>query len=163
MSKHDKKCICIIFTVILLTSTCIGLVGCGGQKQFYTLLEAYRQELITFEDLKTIHNGFGQGRKLSEESQASVKAELIEHYDDLRGTLIRFEGDIDASETLWDEREAIKVEYYCGNFSGKEAFYVEFLESQLQWTVTTEIAGLEFNMGINCWIIIWTNPDGLNV
>ena len=162
-----KRAIGILLADVLCAAMCIGLAGCKGQAQFYTLREAYEQELITYDDLKTIANEKSgapdaQGRELSEESQAIVKAELIEHYDDLRGTLVRFEGGMDMSEPLRSGiSEKMEIEYYYGNFNEKEVFYVEFAESQLQWIERMEIGGIVFSMGINCWIIVWTNPQGI--
>ena len=158
-----KRAIGILLAGVLCAAMCIGLAGCGGQAQFYTLREAYEQELITYDDLRAIADDpNAQGRELSEESQAIVKAELIEHYDDLRGTLVRFEGDMDMSDPLRSGiSEKMEIEYYYGNFNEKEVFYVEFAESQLQWIERMEIGGIVFSMGINCWIIVWTNPQGI--
>lgn len=162
-----KRGIGILLAGVLCAAMCIGLAGCKGQAQFYTLREAYEQELITYDDLKTFANEKSgapdaQGRELSEESQAIVKAELIEHYDDLRGTLVRFEGDIDMSETLRPLiSNQMEIGYYYGNFSGKDVFGVKFADSQFQvaWHIT--IADIEFYWAPNSWIIVWTNPDGI--
>ncbi len=158
-----KRAIGILLADVLCAAMCIGLAGCKGQAQFYTLREAYEQELITYDDLRAIADDpNAQGRELSEESQAIVKAELIEHYDDLRGTLVRFEGDIDMSETLRPLiSNQMEVEYYYGNFSGKDVFGVKFADSQFQvaWHIT--IADIEFYWAPNSWIIVWTNPEKL--
>ena len=162
-----KRAIGILLAGVLCAAMCIGLAGCGGQAQFYTLREAYEQELITYDDLKTIANEKSgapdaQGRELSEESQAIVKAELIEHYDDLRGTLVRFEGDMDMSEPLRSGiSEKMEIEYYYGNFSGKDVFGVKFADSQLQWIEHITIADVEFYWAPNSWVIVWTNPEKL--
>ena len=158
-----KRAIGILLAGVLCAAMCIGLAGCRGQAQFYTLREAYEQELITYDDLRAIADDpNAQGRELSEESQAIVKAELIEHYDDLRGTLVRLEGDIDMSETLRPLiSNQMEVEYYYGNFSGKDVFGVKFADSQFQvaWHIT--IADIEFYWAPNSWIIVWTNPEKL--
>ena len=152
-----KRAIGILLAGVLCAAMCIGLAGCGGQKAFYTLEEAYEAELLTYEDLQQIHH-FHQVEpyptSLTVEESDAIQQSFFENSEDILENM-------GLKNIKFESPDEINVLWFYGCYEGYYAIAIKIYDSDIAALDQLEIAGLEFMYSYGIHIFIWTNPDGI--
>ena len=151
-----KRAIGILLAGVLCAAMCIGLAGCGGQKAFYTLEEAYEAELLTYEDLQQIYYLRNDGEEnpgLTEEEDAAIRQSFFDNSKAIIEEL-GYEGSYSSSDE-------IEIYQYSGSYHGKYVVDIMVANSQLQAVLSVRIEDLTFYTPDGVYTFVWTNPDGI--
>ena len=159
-----RKFFSVFLAGIMLAVMGVGLAACKRNRQFYTLLEAYNEGLITDADLEAITKADEEDPvTFTEESQEMFKTQLLEHFDDLKGTLYYAEGEEDMYSFL---KRALKdnvyypniIQYY-GECGGAIVLYVELLHNMFMIYQYYYVGEYKFFTWYNSFYLVWTNPE----
>ena len=151
-----KRAIGILLAGVLCAAMCIGLAGCGGQKAFYTLEEAYEAELLTYEDLQQIYylrNDGEENPSLTEEEDAAIRQSFFDNSKELLME-IGFKGSYSSSNE-------IEIYQYSGSYHGKYVVDIMVYDSDFQAIWSTQIEDLIFRVPDGVYTFVWTNPEKL--
>ena len=143
----------------------LSFAACRDKRQFYTLLEAYNEGLITDADLGAIKAYDGESVTFTEESREMFRAQLLEHFDDLKGTLYYAEGEKDMYSYLknWLEQKEYYpqiLEYY-GEYNGVSVLYVEIGFHMFMISEEYCVGEYTFYPWHLSYYLVWTNPEAI--
>ena len=159
-----KKCLAVMAAAMLAVAMCLGLTACEEDRQFYTLLEAYNEGLITDADLEAIKKVDEEDPvTFTDESQEMFKTQLLEHFDDLKGTLYYAEGEEDMysflKRALEDNVYYPNIIQYYGEYGGAIVLYVELLHNMFMISQDYYVGEYKFFTWYNSFYLVWTNPE----
>ena len=150
-----KRAIGILLAGVLCAAMCIGLAGCGGQKAFYTLEEAYEAELLTYEDLQQIYylrNDEEAPRlTLTAEEDAAIRQSFFDNSQEIKEQL--------GLGGAYSSPDEIKIYRYCGSYHEKYVVDIMVYDSDLQAIWSTQIEDLTFYTPDGVYTFIWTNQE----
>lgn len=144
---------------------CIGIfTGCGPKKrgEFYTLKEAYKQELLTIDDLKSIayyQNNGSEGdnfvpvpkkpEKLSAATESLIK--------ETKAFDLRNESGLNEESSQKEATaEQVSIRKYLGTYGGYVAVIVDdAYTSNLDWIWEQSIDGVTFRYMDGNAIVLW--------
>lgn len=164
-----KRAGCVILAGIMAAGMCVGLAGCKKRLEFYTLPTAYREGLLSYEDLAKLEASIGYEavNNLSPETQEMIKQEVLEHFDDFKGQLAYYEYTYDYyeyySKNLGIVRRDFRIISYEGNYNGYEIMLVQLFESLLQAIHILSIEDLTFDQGDGRFYIAWANSENVTL
>lgn len=169
-----RKFFSVFLAGIMLAVMGLGVTACKWNRQFYTLLEAYNEGLITDADLGAINAYEGESVTFTEESREMFRAQLLEHFDDLKGTLYYTyytEGEEDIYPYLKEDmypllKDALKnnvhypkiIQYY-GEYGGASVLYVELLYNMFMISCEYYVGEYKFFTWLYSFYLVWTNPE----
>ena len=156
-----KKLFSALLAGAMLLAMGLSLAACGGQKAFYTLQEAYEKGIISYEDLKQIHEEHKNGSEfppLSAEEDVAIRQSIFENSQEIAKALSSDLGNIDLEFSSPDEIEILS---FYGCFQGCYVVYVLAFESALTALWSFEVEDVEFSCPYWNFILVWTNPEGI--